>query len=76
MQPSSKPIFYRQYWPFAIIFILAPFGLLIGLLILSTGDIYKNNHGTYAAISQKEKITLMAVAIILQLLAVGKALHG
>jgi hypothetical protein len=69
-QPLSqeKPAFYRQYWPFGLIFIFAPFGLIFGIIILLTGEVYKNTNGTYFPISKKEKTTLLIVGIALQIL--------
>ncbi|MDB5182394.1 MAG: hypothetical protein JWO47_178 [Candidatus Saccharibacteria bacterium] len=68
-QPENKkPPFYRQYWPFAVIFIVLPFGLIFGLLILFSGEVYRGKDSVYTPISQKEKTTLIIVGVILQLL--------
>lgn len=65
---QEKPAFYRQYWPFGLIYIFAPFGLIFGIIVLLTGDVYKKTNGTYASISRREKITLLIIGALLQLI--------
>ena len=69
-EANSNPPIYRQYWPFGIVFILAPFGVIFGITILLTGDIFKNVNGSFKAISKKEKTTLLIAGVILQLLGI------
>lgn len=62
--PSASVPFYRQYWIFAVIYILLT--PIIGLIILLTGEIYrKDKTGQFAPITKREKTTLTVVAILL-----------
>jgi hypothetical protein len=65
-QPATtqKVPFYRSYWIFAAIYLLLP--PIIGLFILLTGDIFrKQKDGVIAPISNREKVTLTVVIIVL-----------
>jgi len=64
--PVSDIPFYRRYWPFGLIFMFAPLGVLFGIIVLATGTIYRTKNGQTSPISTKEKITLTVVAIIIQ----------
>jgi hypothetical protein len=55
---------YRQYWIFGIIFLFLP--IIIGLILLFTGDVYKKVNNVWTPISRREKITLIVIAILLQ----------
>jgi len=55
---------YRRYWLFVLILLFALGGTVIGLVILSKGDVYKKENGTYQPISKKEKVILVVIAII------------
>ncbi len=66
---ADQVSWYRKYWWFAVIFLFAPFGLIIGLVLLLGSDtVYKKSKqdNLYHPISSKEKTILIVIAVILQ----------
>lgn len=68
--PANKAPIYRQYWVFGAIYLILP--MIIGLIILLTGDIYRMKNSVATPISKKEKMVLTVIAIILQLGAISR----
>ncbi len=72
---NKEPAFYRKYWPFGLIFVFAPLGIIFGIYVLLTGDVFKNDktNGAYTPISKREKTTLIIIGLALQLFAIVNA---
>jgi hypothetical protein len=63
---APPPALYRQYWPFAVIYLLLPLGVVIGIILLLTGDVYRKSQGVFKPISAAEKVALIIIGAALQ----------
>ena len=61
---------YRRYWTFGLIFILAPGGVIFGVIVLLKGTIYRGKKGGYVEISRSEKIKLSILAVVFLVLSI------
>lgn len=66
---ASPPALYRQYWPFAAIYLLLPLGAIVGIILLLTGDVYRKSQGVFKPIGAAEKVALIIVGSALQIYA-------